>query len=58
MIIAIDFDGTCVTDEFPKIGKDIGAVPYSNKLFIDWDTIDTFLDYIYNAYDEKFPKKP
>ena len=31
---------------------------YSNKLFIDWDTIDTFLDYIYNAYDEKFPKKP
>lgn len=149
MIIAIDFDGTCVTDEFPQIGKDIGAVPvlrklvehghklilwtvrsnkkecstsdpnihpvpgeylseavqwfkdngielyginenpdqktwsdspkafadiyiddrligaptifdpnYSNKLFIDWDTIDTFLDYIYNAYNEEFPKKP
>lgn len=26
MIIAVDFDGTCVTHEFPKIGKDIGAV--------------------------------
>lgn len=25
MIIAIDFDGTCVTHEFPKIGRDIGA---------------------------------
>lgn len=25
MIIAVDFDGTCVTHEFPKIGKDIGA---------------------------------
>ena len=27
MIIALDFDGTCVTHEYPKIGKDIGAVP-------------------------------
>lgn len=26
MIIAVDFDGTCVTHEFPKVGKDIGAV--------------------------------
>jgi len=25
MIIGIDFDGTCVTHEFPKIGKSIGA---------------------------------
>lgn len=25
MIIAIDFDGTCVTHDFPRIGKDIGA---------------------------------
>lgn len=24
-IIAIDFDGTCVTHEFPKVGRDIGA---------------------------------
>lgn len=25
MIIAIDFDGTCVTHEFPKVGREIGA---------------------------------
>lgn len=27
MVIAVDFDGTCVTHEFPEIGKEIGAVP-------------------------------
>lgn len=27
MIIAIDFDGTCVKHAYPKIGEDIGAVP-------------------------------
>lgn len=32
MDIAIDFDGTCVTHEFPKVGKDIGAVPILKKL--------------------------
>lgn len=32
MIIAIDFDGTCVTKVFPGIGKDIGAVPILKKL--------------------------
>ncbi|MFA5036929.1 MAG: hypothetical protein WC479_07110 [Candidatus Izemoplasmatales bacterium] len=31
-IIACDFDGTCVTHEFPKIGKDIGAVPVLKEL--------------------------
>ena len=25
MVIAIDFDGTCVTHEFPRVGKEIGA---------------------------------
>lgn len=25
MDICIDFDGTCVTHEFPKVGKNIGA---------------------------------
>ena len=25
MIIAVDFDGTCVTHEYPDIGADIGA---------------------------------
>ena len=32
MIIAIDFDGTCVTNEFPKVGKDIGAAPVLREL--------------------------
>lgn len=30
--IAVDFDGTCVTHEFPKVGKDIGAIPILKKL--------------------------
>ena len=32
MIIGIDFDGTCVTHEFPLVGNDIGAVPVLKKL--------------------------
>jgi hypothetical protein len=32
MIIAIDFDGTCVTHEYPKVGKDIGSVPVLKEL--------------------------
>ncbi|MBQ3620159.1 MAG: hypothetical protein II940_00600 [Methanosarcinaceae archaeon] len=31
-IIAVDFDGTCVTHEYPRIGKDIGAAPVLRKL--------------------------
>lgn len=32
MIIAIDFDGTCVSHEFPKVGNDISAVPVLKEL--------------------------
>lgn len=32
MDILLDFDGTCVTHEFPAIGKDIGAVPVLKAL--------------------------
>lgn len=32
MYIAIDFDGTCVTHEYPNIGSDIGAVPILKEL--------------------------
>ena len=32
MEICIDFDGTCVTHEYPNIGKDIGAIPILKKL--------------------------
>lgn len=32
MEIAIDFDGTCTTHEFPAVGKDIGAAKVLQKL--------------------------
>ena len=31
-IIAVDFDGTCVTHEYPDVGEDVGAVPVLRKL--------------------------
>lgn len=31
-IICCDFDGTMVTHEFPSVGRDIGAVPWLQKL--------------------------
>lgn len=30
--VVVDFDGTCTTHDFPKVGKDIGAVPVLKKL--------------------------
>lgn len=32
MIICVDFDGTCVAEDFPYIGNDIGAVPVLKEL--------------------------
>ena len=32
MEIAVDFDGTCVTHDYPRVGKDIGAVPVLKRL--------------------------
>ena len=32
MIIAVDFDGTIVTHEYPRIGRDIDAVPVLKEL--------------------------
>jgi len=32
MDIVIDFDGTVTTHDFPRIGKDIGAIPVLKKL--------------------------
>jgi hypothetical protein len=32
MVIGIDFDGTCVSHEFPMIGSDIGSVPVLKEL--------------------------
>lgn len=32
MIIAVDFDGTCLEHNFPELGADIGAVPILKRL--------------------------
>ena len=32
MYIAIDFDGTCVTHDYPRIGKEIGAAKVLKRL--------------------------
>lgn len=32
MDICIDFDGTCVTHEYPEIGREIGAAPVLKEL--------------------------
>ena len=32
MIICVDFDGTCVTHDYPRVGKDIGAQSVLKKL--------------------------
>lgn len=32
MIIAVDFDGTCVTHEYPKVGRNINAAPVLRKI--------------------------
>jgi hypothetical protein len=30
--ICVDFDGTCTTHEYPKVGRDIGAIPVLKRL--------------------------
>jgi len=32
MVILVDFDGTCVTHEFPNVGEEIGAAPILKEL--------------------------
>jgi hypothetical protein len=32
MIVAVDFDGTCVSHDYPRVGRDIGAVPVLKRL--------------------------
>jgi hypothetical protein len=42
MIIAIDFDGTCVTHEYPEVGRDIGAAEVIRKFVERGDKIILF----------------
>jgi hypothetical protein len=70
MIIAIDFDGTCVTHDYPRVGKDIGAIPVLKKLvnaghqLILWtmrgnkptgDNVNTLLDAVNWFKDNDIP---
>lgn len=32
MVIAVDFDGTCVTHEYPRVGQEIGAADVLREL--------------------------
>ncbi len=32
LYIIVDFDGTCTSHDFPRVGKEIGAVPVLKKL--------------------------
>lgn len=42
MEIFIDFDGTCVTHEFPLVGKDIGAIPVLRRILKNGHNIILF----------------
>ena len=42
MYIAIDFDGTIVTHEYPKIGRDIGAFEWLKK-FQEYEDVKLIL---------------
>lgn len=35
LIVAVDFDGTCVTHEYPRIGRSIGAEPVLRRLILE-----------------------
>ena len=58
MNICVDFDGTCVTHDYPEIGKDIGAVPVLKKLVDEGNQLilftmrsDKFGDHLTQAVD-------
>ncbi len=40
MDFCIDFDGTCVTHLFPKVGKDIGAAPVLREELVSRNLIN------------------
>jgi hypothetical protein len=42
LLIAVDFDGTCVAHAYPAIGRDIGAVPVLKKIVASGHTLVLF----------------
>lgn len=53
MILNIDFDGTCVSHDFPNVGKDIGAVPVLKRLVNNGHNLILF-----TMRGDRFEKKP
>jgi hypothetical protein len=53
MDIAIDFDGTCVTHEYPEVGKEIGATEVLRELVAKGHNLILFtMRSDFNGYDE------
>jgi hypothetical protein len=53
MVIAIDFDGTCVTHEFPEIGNEIGAEKVLKELVSKGHNLILYtLRSDFNGYDD------
>ena len=55
MIIAIDFDGTCVTHEYPNVGKDVNAVPVLKELVENGHQLVLFTMRSDNVQEEESP---
>lgn len=55
MYIVIDFDGTCVSHNFPEIGKDIGAAPVLKKLVEKGHKLILFTMRCDNSPEKTFP---
>lgn len=51
LVIAVDFDGTCVTHDFPNVGKDIGAVKPLKALVENGHKIILFTMRDHNEYN-------
>jgi hypothetical protein len=53
MDIAIDFDGTCVTHEYPEVGKEIGATEVLRELVAKGHNLILFtMRSDFNGYDD------
>lgn len=42
VVIAVDFDGTCVTHEFPKVGREVGAPRVLRRLVLEGASLILF----------------
>jgi hypothetical protein len=52
LLIAVDFDGTCVTHDYPKVGKDIGVAPVLRKIVASGKTLVLFTMHSNRQYND------